>query len=46
MSRYGLLALPVVNDEGRLLGLITHDDLVDATGLVIYFLIARAIMGL
>jgi magnesium transporter len=46
MSRYGLLALPVVDDEGRLLGLITHDDLVDATGLVIYFLIARAIMGL
>jgi len=29
MSRYGLLALPVVDDEGRLLGLITHDDLVE-----------------
>jgi magnesium transporter len=28
MSRYDLLALPVVDDEGRLLGLITHDDLV------------------
>lgn len=28
MSRYGLLALPVVDDEDRLLGLITHDDLV------------------
>ncbi|MGQ9522432.1 MAG: magnesium transporter [Anaerolineae bacterium] len=28
MSRYGLLALPVVDDENRLLGLITHDDLV------------------
>ena len=29
MSRYGLLALPVVDDEGHLLGLITHDDLVE-----------------
>jgi magnesium transporter len=29
MSRYDLLALPVVDDEGRLLGLITHDDLVE-----------------
>ena len=29
MARYDLLALPVVDDEGRLLGLITHDDLVD-----------------
>jgi magnesium transporter len=28
MSRYGLLALPVVDDENHLLGLITHDDLV------------------
>lgn len=28
MFRYGLLALPVVDDENRLLGLITHDDLV------------------
>ncbi len=28
MSRYGLLALPVVDDEDRLLGLITHDDLI------------------
>ncbi|MCS7282916.1 MAG: magnesium transporter [Anaerolineae bacterium] len=28
MARYGLLALPVVDDEGRLLGMITHDDLV------------------
>lgn len=28
MSRYSLLALPVVDDEDRLLGLITHDDLV------------------
>ncbi len=29
MARYDLLALPVVDDEGHLLGLITHDDLVD-----------------
>jgi magnesium transporter len=29
MSRYDLLALPVVDDEGHLLGLITHDDLVE-----------------
>jgi magnesium transporter len=29
MSRYDLLALPVVDEEGRLLGLITHDDLVE-----------------
>ncbi|MEE8392237.1 MAG: magnesium transporter [Anaerolineae bacterium] len=29
MSRYDLLALPVVDDEGRLLGIITHDDLVE-----------------
>lgn len=29
MSRYDLLALPVVDDVGRLLGLITHDDLVE-----------------
>ncbi len=28
MSRYNLLALPVVDDENHLLGLITHDDLV------------------
>jgi len=28
MARYDLLALPVVDDEGHLLGLITHDDLV------------------
>ena len=28
MARYGLLALPVVDDAGHLLGLITHDDLV------------------
>ncbi|HEY75419.1 MAG TPA: magnesium transporter [Thermoflexia bacterium] len=29
MSRYDLLALPVVDEDGRLLGLITHDDLVE-----------------
>jgi magnesium transporter len=29
MSRYDLLALPVVDEEGHLLGLITHDDLVE-----------------
>jgi len=29
MSRYDLLALPVVDDNGKLVGLITVDDLVD-----------------
>ena len=29
MARYDLLALPVVDEETRLLGLITHDDLVE-----------------
>ncbi len=29
MSRYDLLALPVVDDVGGLLGVITHDDLVE-----------------
>jgi magnesium transporter len=29
MTRYSLLALPVVDDAGRLLGMITHDDLVE-----------------
>lgn len=29
MARYDLLALPVVDDAGHLLGVITHDDLVD-----------------
>jgi magnesium transporter len=29
MARYDLLALPVVDGEQRLLGIITHDDLVD-----------------
>jgi magnesium transporter len=29
MARYDLMALPVVDDQGRLVGVITHDDLVD-----------------
>jgi magnesium transporter len=29
MARYDLLALPVVDDKRHLLGIITHDDLVD-----------------
>lgn len=29
LSRYGLLALPVVDANGRLVGTITHDDLVE-----------------
>jgi magnesium transporter len=29
MARYNLLALPVVNGDNRLLGVITHDDLVE-----------------
>lgn len=29
MQRYDLLALPVVDEEDHLLGIITHDDLVD-----------------
>ena len=29
MARYDLMALPVVDDAGRLVGVITHDDLVD-----------------
>ncbi|MFQ6100388.1 MAG: magnesium transporter [Anaerolineae bacterium] len=29
MARYDLLALPVVDERGHLLGLITHDDLVE-----------------
>ena len=26
IARYDLMALPVVDEEGRLLGVITHDD--------------------
>ncbi len=29
MARYDLVVLPVVDDDGKLLGIITHDDLVD-----------------
>jgi len=29
MRRYGYLAMPVVDEENRLVGLITHDDVVD-----------------
>ncbi len=29
MLKYDLLALPVVDDDGRLLGIITHDDAMD-----------------
>jgi magnesium transporter len=29
MARYDLLSLPIVDDEDHLLGMITHDDLVD-----------------
>lgn len=29
MARYDLLALPVVDDKGHLLGLITHDDILE-----------------
>ena len=29
MTRYDMMAVPVVNDEGQLLGLITHDDAFD-----------------
>ena len=31
MSRYGLLALPVVDDEEHILGIITVDDIVDVS---------------
>jgi len=29
MSRYGLSAIPVIDEAGHLLGVITHDDIVD-----------------
>ncbi len=29
MARYDLLAIPVVDDEGRLVGIVTHDDVID-----------------
>lgn len=30
IGRYDLLALPVVDDDGRLVGIVTHDDAADA----------------
>jgi magnesium transporter len=29
LARYDFLALPVVDDEGRLVGIVTHDDVID-----------------
>jgi magnesium transporter len=29
LTRYGLLAIPVLDDDGRLVGIVTHDDIVD-----------------
>lgn len=29
MARYDFLAMPVLDDEGRLVGIITHDDVID-----------------
>src|SRR5262249_24337516 len=29
MARYDLLAIPVVDDDGRLVGIVTHDDVMD-----------------
>ncbi len=29
IARYDLLAIPVVDDEGRLIGIVTHDDVID-----------------
>jgi magnesium transporter len=29
LARYDLLAIPVVDDEGRLVGIVTHDDVID-----------------
>ena len=30
ISKYNLLALPVVNDQHRMLGIVTVDDIIDA----------------
>jgi magnesium transporter len=30
IARYDILALPVIDDEGRLVGIVTHDDALDA----------------
>jgi|SRR5262245_17133325 len=29
LTKYGLLAIPVLDDEGRLVGIVTHDDIVE-----------------
>jgi magnesium transporter len=29
LARYDLLAIPVVDEEGRLVGIVTHDDVID-----------------
>src|SRR5262249_20812143 len=29
LARFDLIALPVVDDEGRLVGIVTHDDAID-----------------
>ena len=29
MARYDLLAIPVVDEDGRLVGIVTHDDVID-----------------
>jgi magnesium transporter len=29
LARYDLIAIPVVNEEGRLVGIVTHDDVID-----------------
>lgn len=29
LTRYGLIAIPVLDDDGRLVGIVTHDDIVD-----------------
>src|SRR5205807_10091584 len=29
LARYDFLAMPVVDDEGRMVGIVTHDDVID-----------------
>lgn len=29
LGKYGLIAIPVLDDDGRLVGIVTHDDIVD-----------------
>lgn len=29
MARYDLIAIPVLSDDGRLIGIVTHDDVID-----------------